>query len=65
MPATMGIDADCPAAAAIKGDTMHAVNPGLTGGLAKEMAALLENSTVVIWGGDVQSYGNHAALLDK
>jgi hypothetical protein len=23
------------------------------------------DSTVVIWGGYVQSYGNHAALLDK
>jgi integrase/recombinase XerD len=26
---------------------------------------LRNDSTVVIWGGYVQSYGNHAALLDK
>jgi hypothetical protein len=43
----MGIDAYCPAAAAIGGETIHAVNPGLTGSLAEEMAALaalLENN---------------------
>jgi hypothetical protein len=40
----MGIDAHCPAAAAIGGDTMHAVNPGLTGGLAEEMTTLLKNN---------------------